>query len=183
MNLKHSILLGFTGVALLAGLSGCGGKKPPVVPPAPVELPPPPPKVVETPPPPPPPPPVDTAALHRQRVQARVADAFKTLYFNYDQSELTPDAKTTCDAIGELMKEEPGLTVRIEGNADERGTNEYNLALGDRRAKSVQAYLISYGIASSRLTTISYGEEKPAVDGHDEAAWSKNRRDDFTPSF
>ena len=81
------------------------------------------------------------------------------------------------------MKEVPEITARIEGNADERGTNEYNLALGERRAKTVQAYLISYGIAASRLSVISYGEEKPAVDGHDEAAWAKNRRDDFTPAF
>jgi peptidoglycan-associated lipoprotein len=182
MNLKYWLVLSFTSVAFLSGLSGCA-KNPPPPPPA-VEAPPPPPPVVETPPPPPPPPPpVDTAALHRQRVQARVAETFKTLYFDYDKSELSADSKATCDAIGELMKEEPGITVRIEGNTDERGTNEYNQALGDRRAKAAQAYLISYGISSSRLSTISYGEEKPAVDGHDESAWSKNRRDDFTPTF
>lgn len=182
MNLKHWILLSLTSIAFLSGLSGCAKKPPP--PPPPAETPAPPPVVVTPPPPPPPPPPaVDTAAENRQRLQARVAETFKTIYFDYDKSELTADSKATCDAIGELMKEEPGITVRIEGNTDERGTDEYNLALGDRRAKAAQAYLVSYGIASTRLSTISYGKEKPAVDGHDESAWSKNRRDDFTPTF
>ena len=136
-------------------------------------------------PPPPPPsaPEVDTAALNHERIQSRVTEAFKTIYFEYDQSALTADAKNACDVIGQLMKDVPSITVRIEGHADERGTNEYNLALGERRANSIQAYLTSYGIEASRFSVISYGEEKPAVDGHDEAAWSKNRRVEFTPAF
>jgi peptidoglycan-associated lipoprotein len=173
MKLKYWIL-GITGIALL---SGCA-KKPPPPPPEPT-----PPKVEAPPPPPPPPPQVDEAALRRQRIQARINETFKPVYFAYDQSTLTAEARATCDGIASLMKEVPEITARIEGNADERGTNEYNLALGERRAGAVQAYLTSYGIAASRLSTISYGEEKPAVDGHDESAWSKNRRDDFTPSF
>ena len=116
-------------------------------------------------------------------LQQRVTETFKTIYFDYDKSALTSKGKAVCDGIGQLMKEVPSLTTRIEGNADERGTNEYNLALGDHRAKAVQSYLVSYGIDASRLSVISYGEEKPAVDGHDESAWSKNRRDDFNPSF
>lgn len=114
---------------------------------------------------------------------ARISETFKAVYFDYDQSTLTAEGRATCDAIGALMKEVPEITTRIEGNADERGTNEYNLALGDRRAKAVQDYLANYGVAATRLSTISYGEEKPAVDGHDEASWGKNRRDDFVPSF
>jgi len=178
MNLKHWSLPGMIGVAILIG---CSAKKPPVVPPPE----PPPKKVVEfTPPPPPPPPPsVDTAALNRERIQARITEAFKTVYFEYDQSTLTADGKNACDVIGQLMKDVSEITVRIEGHADERGTNEYNLALGERRAISIQAYLTSYGVAASRFSVISYGEEKPAVDGHDEAAWSKNRRVEFTPTF
>ena len=116
-------------------------------------------------------------------LQQRVAEAFKTVYFDYDKSSLTAEGKAICDGIGQLMKEVPSISVRIEGNADERGTNEYNLALGDHRAKAVESYLVSYGVAASRLSVISYGEEKPAADGHDESAWAKNRRDDFTPSF
>ncbi len=119
----------------------------------------------------------------RRRLQARVTETFKTVYFDYDKSALTSEGQSICEGIGALMKEVPSLTVQIQGNADDRGTNEYNLALGDRRAKAVQSYLTTYGIAASRLSTISYGEEKPAAEGQDDAAWSKNRRDDFSPSF
>jgi peptidoglycan-associated lipoprotein len=81
------------------------------------------------------------------------------------------------------MKEVPEITARVEGHADERGTNEYNLALGERRAKTVQDYLANLGVKAGRLNLISYGEEKPAVDGHDESAFSKNRRVEFTTTF
>ena len=81
------------------------------------------------------------------------------------------------------MKEAPELTVRIEGHADERGTNEYNLALGERRAQAVQQYLGSYGVDAGRISVLSYGEEKPAVEGGDDMSWSKNRRAEFTPAF
>ena len=172
MKFKFWTSLGFASVVFFA----CS-KKPPVIPPAkPL-----PPVVEETPAPMPRLP--DTLGEGRRSVQSRITATFKTIYFEYDQSALSPEGQSTLEAIGQLMKAVPSLTVRIEGNADERGTNEYNLALGDRRAMTVQAYLKSYGIATSRLTPISYGEEKPAVDGHDEAAWSKNRRVDFSPSF
>jgi len=173
MKFKFGASLALASIVLFA----CS-KKPPVVPPPE----PPAPKVVETPEPLPSLAP-DTLGQGRHRLQTRIAATFKTIYFDYDKSALPPEGQSICEAIGQLMKEVPSLTVRIEGNADERGTNEYNLALGDRRAKAVQAYLTSYGIASSRLSELSFGEEKPAVDGHDEAAWSKNRRVDFSPSF
>jgi peptidoglycan-associated lipoprotein len=80
------------------------------------------------------------------------------------------------------MKSTQGAVVQVEGHCDERGSIEYNLALGERRAQSVKNYLTQLGIEASRLSTISYGEEKPAVDGHDEAAWEKNRRAEFTLS-
>ncbi len=159
-------------------ISGCA-KKPPVQEPEP-----PPPPVVEAPKPPPPKPPeVDQEALRRQRIQARIGETFKPIYFDYDQSSLTEDGKRIASAIGDLMKEVPEITARIEGHADERGTNEYNLALGERRAKAVLDYLASYGVKADRLNVLSYGEEKPAIEGHDESAWAKNRRDEFTTTF
>ena len=79
-----------------------------------------------------------------------------------------------------LLKGKPTVKIQIAGNCDERGSAEYNLALGERRAKSAQQYLITMGVAPDRLSIISYGKEKPAVEGHDEAAWAKNRRDEFT---
>lgn len=172
-----SIFLGLIAIAGLVLWSGCT-KKPPPPPPivqAPVE-----PEEADT---PPPAPSGDDAALRRQAIQGRITATFKTIYFDYDQSALSTEGKATCDAIGQLMKDVPEITARVEGNADDRGTNEYNLALGDHRAKAIQAYLVSYGITAARLPVISYGEEKPAIDGHEESAWSKNRRVDFTPNF
>jgi len=162
---------------VLAVAMGCA-KKPPATPPAePV-----PPKVdsvAAT----PQTPAVDEAAQRRERIQARIAENFKPIYFEYDQSALTSEGKSICEGIGQLMKDVPEITARIEGHADERGTNEYNLALGERRSLVVKQYLVSYGIDGGRLAVISYGEEKPALDGQDEAAWAKNRRAEFTTAF
>ena len=103
----------------------------------------------------------------------------KTIYFAYDSSALSPEAKTTLEKVAQWLKENPSANIRIEGNCDERGTTEYNLALGERRALSARRYLISLGIDSDRIFTISYGEEKPAVEGQGESVWKFNRRDDF----
>jgi peptidoglycan-associated lipoprotein len=178
MNLKRSTLAGLLGLGVLA-MIGCSQKPKPTPPPEP-----PPPKMEE----PPPPakvetPKVDEEALRRQRIQARIAEVFKPIYFAYDQSTISAEGQSTLQEIGKLMKEVPEITARIEGHADERGTNDYNMALGERRAKAVNDYLASYGIQGSRLSTISYGEEKPAVEGHDESAWAKNRRVEFTTTF
>jgi peptidoglycan-associated lipoprotein len=126
---------------------------------------------------------VDEEALRRQRIQARIAEVFKPVYFAYDQSTLSAEGQSTLQEIGKLMKEVPEISARVEGHADERGTNDYNMALGERRSKAVNDYLASYGIQGSRLSTISYGEEKPAMEGHDESNWSKNRRVEFTTTF
>ncbi len=167
----------WTGLAL-AALLGCAKKPPPAPPAEPT------PPTVETPAPmPAETPKPDDAAMKRERIQARIAETFKSIYFEYDQSTLTAEGKSICEAIGTLMKEVPEITARIEGHADERGTNEYNLALGERRSQVVKQYLASYGIEAGRLSVISYGEEKPAVDGHDEASWAKNRRAEFTSTF
>ena len=98
------------------------------------------------------------------------------VYFDFDKSDLRPDAIDTLNAQADLMKSNPGSTFAIEGHADERGTREYNLALGDRRASSAKQYLESRGIGGSRMETVSYGKERPEVLGSNEAAWAQNRR-------
>ena len=98
-----------------------------------------------------------------------------TVYFDYDSSVLRQDAQVTLSQQLESLTEDDSPIV-IEGHADERGTREYNIGLGARRANEVRNYLLSKGIDYERMTTISYGKDKPAVEGHDESAWSKNRR-------
>jgi peptidoglycan-associated lipoprotein len=103
----------------------------------------------------------------------------KTIYFDYDQEQLREDARATLQQNAQWLRAHPGYKVRIEGNADDRGTIEYNLSLGQRRADSVREYLGSLGVNTGNLEVISYGEEKPAVDGSDESSWAQNRRADF----
>jgi len=103
----------------------------------------------------------------------------KPVFFALDSDELTPDAqKSLADDVG-VLKKYASWTVTIEGHCDERGTAEYNLALGERRAVAARAYLVSLGIAADRLRTVSYGKEFPFDPGHDEAAYAKNRRAHF----
>ncbi|MBZ5639145.1 MAG: peptidoglycan-associated lipoprotein Pal [Acidobacteriia bacterium] len=110
--------------------------------------------------------------LNRKKVLA-------TIYFDYDKSDLSDAARATLQANADWLKANPARVVRIEGNCDERGTVEYNLALGQRRAASVRDYLGGLGVDASRLKTISYGKERPADPGHDDAARAKNRRAEF----
>jgi peptidoglycan-associated lipoprotein len=109
------------------------------------------------------------------------ASTFKadTVYFTFDSSVLNADEKSKVSAVADYLKNNSSAAVRVEGNCDERGTAEYNRALGDRRAQVVREALNGMGIDPSRVDTISYGFDRPAVQGHDEAAWSKNRRDEF----
>jgi peptidoglycan-associated lipoprotein len=102
----------------------------------------------------------------------------QTVYFDFDSSAIRADARDALMANAGKIKASSG-TVTIEGHCDERGSNEYNLALGERRASAVKRYLVDLGVASSRLRTVSFGEERPAVQGHDESAWRYNRRADF----
>lgn len=104
---------------------------------------------------------------------------FKNIHFNYDQFALTPQARAILDGIAEWMKINPSKLVLVEGHCDERGTNEYNLALGDRRANSAKTYLTQLGVDAARIYTISYGEERPLASGSTESAWAKNRRGEF----
>lgn len=105
---------------------------------------------------------------------------FETAYFDFDKAELRQDARDVLFKNAEiLLKGQPDAKVKIEGHCDERGSAEYNLALGERRAQSALQYLITLGVKADRMSVISYGKEKPAVQGSDEAAWSKNRRAEF----
>jgi len=105
----------------------------------------------------------------------------KTVYFDYDKSEIRPDQRPTLQANADRLKTDPlsKFKVVIEGHCDERNTNEYNMALGDKRANAVKQYLIGLGVPAARLRTISYGEERPADPGHNEEAWARNRRCEF----
>lgn len=104
---------------------------------------------------------------------------FEDIYFDYDKAFIREDAKPTLAKIAAYLKGTPTASVQIEGHCDERGTAEYNLALGERRAEATKKYLVSLGVKAGALSTISFGEEKPADPGHTEAAWAKNRRAHF----
>lgn len=101
------------------------------------------------------------------------------IYFDYDKADLKPEAQATLEKKAEFLDANPSYSVTIGGHCDERGTNEYNLALGERRADAAKKFLNSLGISDDRIATVSYGEEKPVATGHDESAWSQNRRDEF----
>lgn len=117
--------------------------------------------------------------LERLLFDADSESGLKTVYFDFDSSSLRPDALAVLRENAEKLKQVPNVIVQIAGHCDERGTQEYNLALGERRALSVRDHLIQLGISGDRLITISYGEEDPAAMGHNEAAWSMNRRVEF----
>lgn len=104
-----------------------------------------------------------------------------TINFDYDKAALSPEAKTKLKANADWMKKNPKAKVQIEGHCDSRGTIEYNLALGERRAKSVRDYMKGLGVSADRLSTISYGKERPLFDGDSEAIMAKNRRANFVP--
>lgn len=101
------------------------------------------------------------------------------IYFDFDRAELTSDAKDTLKANAEVIKDNPKMRVLVEGHCDERGTNEYNVALGERRARTVVDYLVANGVGRSKLEMKSWGEERPIDSGRDEAAYSRNRRGEF----
>jgi len=119
----------------------------------------------------------DEERAYRERMVAQVEA--EAIYFDFDRSFIKPEYRPLLEKKAEFLKEFPEYDLRIEGNCDERGTNEYNLALGDRRADSSKSYLISRGISADRIITISYGEERPLAVGHNEESWAQNRRDDF----
>lgn len=126
--------------------------------------------------------PVPAPAIQEQQVAKDVVAeiSFETVYFDFDKSDLRQDGRDALNKNAEiLLKSKPDAKIQIEGHCDERGSAEYNLALGERRAKSSLQYLITLGVKADRLSIISYGKEKPAVQGGNEAAWAKNRRSEF----
>jgi peptidoglycan-associated lipoprotein len=116
---------------------------------------------------------------NQEQLQAIDKLGANRIYFAFDKSDLTDESKGVLTEKAELLKAFPALSMLIEGHCDERGTNEYNMALGERRARSAYDYLVMMGIEPTRLSVISYGEEYPAVPGSNEEAWAKNRRCEF----
>ena len=152
-------------VALVVLVSGCS-KKAAQAPPA--TTPPP----AETPTQPPAQPVENTPAQPSEPVTQNWQDA----YFDYDSYDLREDARGALDADAKTLTDHAHASVMIEGHCDERGTPEYNLALGERRANAAKDYLVAHGVDGSRIETVSYGEERPFATGHDEASWAQNRR-------
>lgn len=156
----------------IAVLSGCSKKKeiaesaPPPAPEAPT---------TNTTPPPAAPPSTGDPETPNKTVQDQLADVF----FDYDSAELSSSAQSTLDANGKVLNDHADASLTIEGHCDERGTVEYNLALGDRRAQSAKDYLVRFGNPANRISVISYGEERPFATGGDEAAFAQNRRAHF----
>ncbi|MDX9703104.1 MAG: peptidoglycan-associated lipoprotein Pal [Candidatus Auribacterota bacterium] len=107
---------------------------------------------------------------------------FRNILFDFDSSAIRSDMKQSLNEVSSWLIDHQGIKVRMEGHCDERGTEEYNLALGERRALSVRAYLVQQGVSPQRLFTVSYGEERPANPGHNEFAWAENRRVEFKVS-
>lgn len=123
---------------------------------------------------------IEEEAIRKEQDAARNMLINEDVYFNFDDSSLTSEAQSLLQRKAVWLRNNPEASVLIEGHCDERGTTEYNLALGDRRANSAKSFLVDMGIAPSRLRTISYGEEMPVDTGSNESAWSKNRRAHFT---
>lgn len=107
------------------------------------------------------------------------AGGLKTVYFAFDSSSLDSDAKTSLQNNADFLKKMASVDIQIEGHADERGGRQYNLALGERRAKSVRDMLVALGVPAKRISVISYGSERPVAEGSDESSWAKNRRANF----
>jgi peptidoglycan-associated lipoprotein len=108
-----------------------------------------------------------------------IGDRIFPVYFDFNKSDLRDDARTTLNELAQWLKDNPTVRIRVEGNCDDRGSNEYNLALGENRAATAKKYLVYLGVSPDRLETISYGEENPICTEQNENCWGKNRRDDF----
>lgn len=167
----------------------CGGKKPPIARPTPPPLEPPTQTAVARPPAPPepvaepvivPPEPVREDTISSASLDdLNRSSPLKPAFFELDSSEISAAAQAALDQDAALLKRYPAWMITIEGHCDERGTAEYNLALGERRAVAARAYLVSVAISADRLRTVSYGKEFPFDAGHDESAYTKNRRAQF----
>ena len=121
----------------------------------------------------------DLGSVPEEKPDRDAPYVFQNVHFEFDKYRLTPEATRVLNAHAEVLMRHPAWTVRIEGHCDERGTVEYNLALGEKRANAAKDFLVRYGVAASRIRTVSYGKERPIDPGHNEIAWSKNRRGEF----
>jgi peptidoglycan-associated lipoprotein len=198
MRVRSQVQFGFAAIILISALvlAGCP-KRPeviqaapapagpaaaavpapaPVAPPAPAPAPP---KIVETPVVPPPPAPAPAPVAPPAPPPPPAPVPLKDVFFDFDKAMVREDQKAALTENISWLKANPGAKILLEGHCDERGTAEYNLALGERRAKAVKDYLVGGGIPADRVSTISYGEERPFVLGHDESAWKWNRRGHF----
>lgn len=175
-------------VAMLVAAAACGSKKAPALEPLPAPVP----ETVAPPAAPPPAAPTRVSdatpaapTVRDDSVSSSALDdlnrnsPLRPVFYALDSSDIDPTAKAVLDANAAVLRQNSSWVVTVEGHCDERGTPEYNLALGDRRAAAAVAYLRSLGIGADRMKTVSYGKEFPFEPGHDEAAWSKNRRAHF----
>ena len=186
---RSQLMMVVTTVVLVALAAACAKKPAPVARPMPPPgdatsvvppTPPAPPRPVDEPiPVPPEPDDIRSGALSDDLDTLNRSGVLKPVYFPLDSSEVDAEGQKVLQENAELMRQNPRWQVTIEGHCDERGTAEYNLALGERRALSARTYLVSLGIPAERVRTVSYGKEFPFEQGHDEAAWSKNRRAHF----
>jgi len=186
--MKRKILTLTLGISAVAMLSGCHKKAAMATPPAP------PPPVRESAPPPPerterpaavaqrpaPEPPAPVAQVRTSKALEDYLNRLLDAYFDYNKAELRTDARTALNndssELRTLLKEFPNAKFVVEGNCDERGSPEYNLALGDRRAKAAYEFLTQIGVPAERMSTVSYGQERPVCTEHNENCWQKNRR-------
>ena len=188
MKLRRSVLLSTAALLLLVVVAGCNRRVPPPAPPPPA---PPPPAATPAPPPPPPPPPKPAPAPPPKPLTEDEIFQKKTLaelnaemplgdvFFDYDMSTIREDARPILQKNADYLRRWATTRVTIEGHTDSRGTTEYNLALGARRAGAVRDYLVSLGIPPDRLLAVSRGEETPQCTEEDEACWQRNRRGHF----
>jgi peptidoglycan-associated lipoprotein len=173
---KHSFTLPLV-VVLAMTISACATKKKDLPPSPPMAM-----KPVETVTPPPmnnsvpPPAKVENSMVPGSAADFAAQSGSDRVLFQFDSYELDEDARTVLGKQAEWLARYPSIRVTVEGHADERGTREYNLALGDRRATAAKNFLAAQGVDAGRMTTISYGKERPAAEGSDEASWAQNRR-------
>jgi peptidoglycan-associated lipoprotein len=126
-----------------------------------------------------PPPPAAPAAAPQPTADELFTRNVKDAYFDYDQASIRPDAREALSQTAQFLRSYPQVRVTVEGHCDERGSTEYNLALGDRRASAVKDFLVSLGVTADRIDTISYGKERPVCNEHSESCWQQNRRGHF----
>ena len=180
--MRRFLLVG--ALCAILGLTAAACKRPV---PAPAPAPPPPPAAPAAPPPPPPqpapPPPPPPAALTEDQIfakktvdQLNAERALGDVLFDYDSSVLRDDGRSVASRNADYLKRWPSVRITVEGHADTRGTSEYNLALGERRAASVKDYIVSLGVPADRIATVSKGKEQPVCTEENEACWQRNRR-------